>query len=306
MPTSKFSFCIANPPYDKSLHLKFLEKMIQISDEVVSIQPIRWLEEVVSKNKKSSDYNKFKESISEHIKDLEVISAEDAKHLFGILLPANIGIYTCDKNGGYNYDELSSNSIINKVLNYIKDNKCNFEFNKKDGYRVRVPFIGGGKAVGSGERPPALTGVAIKDIVFKDGKHNGKWWYDYYMKNQHSKTTQEITSSIQFNSEIEGHNFVKSFNTDFVRYVENFLITDVHISNEKILWMGNAKHPRTGKIGYKSEWTDDDYNKFFNLSNSEIEKYKDFIMDYKNRRSRWFKERSKIDKSISNNESDNS
>ena len=43
------------------------------------------------------------------------------------------------------------------------------------------------------------------------------------MKNQHSKTTEEITSSIQFNSEIEGHNFVKSFNKN-IEYTSKLLV----------------------------------------------------------------------------------
>ncbi len=289
----KFDIVLMNPPYDKSLHLKFLEKTIKIADNVISIQPVRWLEESVGKTKKNSAYNKYEETISKHIKDLEIISSEEAKKIFNILLPTNLGIYVCDEQGGYNYKSLSENSIIEKILEYLKDNKCNFEFNKKDGYRVRVPFILGGKAVGSGERVPSLTNLCIKDIVYKDGKYNGKWWYEYYMKNQYSKTTEEITSSIKFNSEEEGHNFVKSFETDFGRYVESFLIVDVNINNKKILWMGNAKHPRTGKIGYKSEWTDEDFNIFFKLTDEEIKQYKDYIKDFEERRNKWLEEHKK-------------
>ena len=286
----KYDICLMNPPYDRSLHLKFLEKTIQIAENVVSIQPVRWLEEKVGKYKKNSAYNKYEESISKHIKDLEVIISEEAKKIFNILLPTNVGIYYCDENGGYDYKTLSENSIIEKVLEYIENNKCNFEYNKKDGYRVRVPFITGGKAVGSGNRPPTLTNIPLKNIVFKDGRYDGKWWYEYYMKNQYSKTTEEITSSIKFDSEKEGHNFVKSVKTDFCRYVESFLIVDVQINNKKILWMGNAKHPRTGEIGYKSEWTDEDFNEFFNLSDEEIKKYKAFIKDFEERRNKWLKE----------------
>ena len=39
----KFSILIMNPPYDKSLHLKFLEKVIDIADNVISIQPSTFL-----------------------------------------------------------------------------------------------------------------------------------------------------------------------------------------------------------------------------------------------------------------------
>ena len=290
----KFDIVLMNPPYDKSMHLKFLENVIKISDNVISIQPVRWLEEVVGKENKKSLYNKYEESISKHIKDLEIVTAEDAKKQFNILLPANCAIYVCDNDGGFDYKQLSSNEVIDKVVNYIKENKCNFEFNKKDGYRLRIPCVGGGKAGGSGfNRPPVLTGLHIKDIVFKDGKYNGKWWYEYYMKNQYSKTTEEITSSIRFDSEAEAHNFYKSIQTDFGRYVESYLITDVHISDSKILWMGNAKHPRTGNIGYIDEWANEDFYEFFNISKEYQNKIETFIKDYDNRYNNWKKEHDK-------------
>ena len=60
----KIDFILMNPPYDRSMHLKFLEKTIQIGDNVISIQPVRWLEESVGKTKKNSAYNKYEESIS--------------------------------------------------------------------------------------------------------------------------------------------------------------------------------------------------------------------------------------------------
>ena len=271
-----FDICLMNPPYDRSLHLKFLEKAIKVADNVVSVQPIRWLQEVLSKSKSKSYYNKYKTSISSHIKDLDIINSHKAKSEFGVQSD-DLGIYVCDNNGGFNYDELSENSIIDKVIQYTKENKCSIEMDKKDGYRVRVPIIISGRGGGSGTRKPNLSNVPVKDLVFKDGKLNGKWWYEYYQKNQHSKTTEEITSSIRFNSEEEGHNFVKTLETDFVRYVESFLITDVNISNEKILWMGNAKNPRTGKTGYKSEWTNEDFYEFFDVSEDEQKQIKSYL-----------------------------
>ena len=39
----KFSVIIQNPPYAGSLHLKFLEKCIEIGEKVVSIQPATFL-----------------------------------------------------------------------------------------------------------------------------------------------------------------------------------------------------------------------------------------------------------------------
>ena len=39
----KIDFIIMNPPYDRSMHLKFLEKTIEIADTIVNISPHDWL-----------------------------------------------------------------------------------------------------------------------------------------------------------------------------------------------------------------------------------------------------------------------
>ena len=81
---SKFSICIANPPYDKSLHLKFLEKMIQISDNVVSIQPCGWLLDTYA-DEKNSNFKKYENSICKYIKDMELFDWQETAILFGII-----------------------------------------------------------------------------------------------------------------------------------------------------------------------------------------------------------------------------
>ena len=48
----KFDIILSNPPYSGSLHLKFLEKTIKIADNVVSIQPTRWLQDTLATYKK--------------------------------------------------------------------------------------------------------------------------------------------------------------------------------------------------------------------------------------------------------------
>ena len=104
----KIDFILMNPPFNRYLHLKFLEKTIEITNNVVSVQPVRWLEEVIGKDNKKSAFNKYENSISKHIKDLEIITSEEAKKIFNILLPTNLGIYVCNKNGGYNYKSCPS------------------------------------------------------------------------------------------------------------------------------------------------------------------------------------------------------
>ena len=39
----KWDVILANPPYDKTLHEKFLEKFLYIAETIVSVQPLTWL-----------------------------------------------------------------------------------------------------------------------------------------------------------------------------------------------------------------------------------------------------------------------
>ena len=49
----RFSVCVMNPPYNGSLELKFLEKVIDICDDVVTVQPISWLQDPLNMDKKT-------------------------------------------------------------------------------------------------------------------------------------------------------------------------------------------------------------------------------------------------------------
>lgn len=287
----KFDVILINPPYNRSLHLKFLEKVIEIGDKVVSIQPIRWLEDPLSNYKKSSNYKKFEDSISKHINDIEIINVEQVKKYFNIQLD-KLAIYFCNENGGYDYKSLSENNIIKNVLNFLKNNHVNLEYNKKDGFRIRIPGFICGIGAGSGDRAPSLDSIQIKNIVFKDGKYNGKWWHEYYVKNQHSKKNEEIPISIKFDTEKEGYNFIKSINTDFMLYV-NRLLFNRSLDDKRMIWMGNVKHPRTGTKGYKDEWTNEDFYKFFKIDKDDQKTIKDFIKSFENRRQQWFEDHKK-------------
>jgi len=241
----KFDVAIMNPPYDKSLHLKILEKVIPIANKVVNISPIRWLQDPLAKYKKHSDYNSYENSIAKKIDDLIIVPAKLAQQLFtSTVMNIDLGI-TIIGRGGYDYNALSSNSILNKVLKNRK--LCNIESNKKDGWRVRMPSILGGKSGGSGNRKLGLSGFG-KLLYFYNGIKENKPWYDWYVKNQYSKTTDTITSSIKFSSEQCCINFINSVqNTNFGKYITHKLITDVNVSNLVVLFMHSYQHPWTDK-----------------------------------------------------------
>ena len=59
-PSKKIDFIMMNPPYNKDLHLKFLEKTIEIADIVVNISPHDWLTNKFAKTEKSKFRRDFR------------------------------------------------------------------------------------------------------------------------------------------------------------------------------------------------------------------------------------------------------
>jgi hypothetical protein len=236
----RFDFAIMNPPYDKNLHLKILEKVIKVTEKTINISPVRWLQDPLAKYKKVSDIRKYKESILDTLESVKLIYAKDACNMFDAGMSIDLGIYVCGK-GGYNPNELALNSIIEKVL----DKNCFLEFdeNKKDGYRVRLPYITSG---GGGHNITEARHLG-KLLWFYDGMKDGKPWYEHYQVNQFTKRISEIPRSVKFNTQQECENFISSFDTVFAKYIEKILLMDVHVHKQSILWTNNYTEPWTNK-----------------------------------------------------------
>ena len=267
----KFDCIIINPPYVRNLHLKILAEAIKhLKDEksvCVNLSPVRWLQDPLMLQKSKSDYHRFEKSILNHTKQIDVIDKIDAQRLFeSTVMGADLGIYCCGNNGGFDSTSLV-NPIVKKIV--VKQNShINLEYDKRDGIRVRFPIINNNGGSGNGRK----IGLATfgKLLYFVDGKKDGKPWYDWYMKNQYSKITDDIPFSARFDTEKEAQNFINTLvKTNFGRIYTHWMKRDVHVSPEIVLWMGDVVNPRTGLKGYQGEWTDDDFYKFFNITPEE-------------------------------------
>ena len=249
-----------NPPYSRNLHLKILEAVIPIADKVVNISPVRWLQDPLAKYKKNSDYKKFKESISKKIESLDVISAKNANGLFDAIFAMDLGIYTCSNDTSNCIDVDLTDDITKRVVRYMINNRATLEYNKKDGIRIRIPCICGGKSGGSGERDKIrlcdVRNCLGQPLVFTDGLLDGKQWYEHYRKNQYSKTTDGITCSIKFNSKVEADNFFASVNTQFYKYIHHKVIVGTRVDDCRILFMQDYTQP----------WDDKRFCEYFNIT----------------------------------------
>lgn len=283
----KWDVVLMNPPYDRSLHLKFLEKTIKISDTVISIQPVRWIQDPnVKTNKK-----KYVESIGKHIKELETFDQDTAAKLFKARLSFDLGIYLCkydNKDSKFNIDDYCAtvdNINIKDILEKIK-NKTNktiddvTELHKNDGWRSRVDFIRplptfdprSGKDY---DPEPGWKGafkyVFKHSYIFYDGKRDGKWWSEFGNKNQFSKNPGDpIPLSIKFNSEEEANNFEKSLSTKFMQFIKRAYQRDVHVPLAKIPFMED----------YKKPWTDERFKEYFNLTTEDWNKIEKVMKRY--------------------------
>src|SRR5574344_2021948 len=256
----KFDVAIMNPPYSRNLHLKILESVIPVVDKVVNISPVRWLLDPLAMHKKNSDYKKFEESISKKIESLDVLNAKNANGLFDAKFAMNLGIYTCsNNNNNYIYTDLTD-SIIKRVVQYMVNNHANFEYNKKDGVRIRIPCICGGKSGGSGERSKVrlcdVRNCLCQPFVFTNGLLDGKQWHEYYKKNQYSKTTDSITWSIKFASKAEADNFFASVNTQFYKYIHHNVVVSTRVGECRVLFMQDYTQP----------WDDKRFCEYFGIT----------------------------------------
>ena len=278
----KFDCIIQNPPFKRNLHLKILAEAIKhLKDEksvCVNLSPVRWLQDPLAKYKKKSDYNKHEKTIRQNIADINVINKIEAQTYFpNTVMGADLAIYVCNKLGGFDCSTLI-NPIILKILNK-QSSKIVFDNDCKDGIRVRFPIICNNGGSGTGRK----IGMASfgKMLWFKDGMKDGKPWHDWYMHNQYTKTTDTIPYSVKFNSENEAINFCKQFDTSFCKVYTHWMKSDVNVTPDIVLWMGDAINPRTGLKGYKGEWTDDDLVLYFNITPEEQKVIKETMDKYK-------------------------
>lgn len=268
----RFDILLMNPPYDKNVHLKFLEKTIKISDEVVSIQPVRWLQDMCEEYKKNTNYKKYEESISKHIKDLEIINSNDSRYIFGAEFTMNVGIYVCNEKNEYN---------IYKNIKYLRDNK-DYSFIKKilskivedNNYKKLTikyfnsdlhNFIPLNNMTGENVDRCKPT-CAIKEWT-KPYSNSDEYVNDKKHKSGVARGKIENDKCVVFNTLEEAKNCFDSFTTtDFCRFYMSIITTDIHVYQEYMPWMSD----------YTKPWTDERFYKYFNISTEEQKLIKEY------------------------------
>ena len=239
----KFDVAIMNPPYDRNLHLKILEAVVPHAEKVVNISPVRWLQDPFAPYLTRSDYCKFENSISKHIKDLEVISAKNATELFQeASFTMNLGIYTCDSEGGWNYRH--DDPLVNKIVTKTMENSwAPYNFKRltagEKAYSINIAGIHSATAkyafVCNTYEAQLKTGMP-KDF---NGGRNG--------------------AHFSFDTEEERRNFYDCYTQPFMQWHASLWKSDVNMNTFKIPYFGD----------YKTPWTNEKFKAYFELTDDE-------------------------------------
>ena len=294
----KFDCVIMNPPYQKNLHLKILAEAIKhLKDDdsvCVNLSPVKWLQNPLAKYKKNSDYNRFEDSISKHIESLNTITKYQMTNLF-VQCNCDAAIYVINNHlNNFDYSNFNINVLLKHFVYDTSISKMSsvIEHNQINGIRVRCGSFGMANGGGSTrENSPSIKLGKFEYVhyllmrIYKDGYSvdNNKFWSEDRAPGGGNKAKPigtPIPTSVKFASINEALNFVNSTKTNFIRTL-TWLSNDVESNSDYIIpWMGDSINPRTGLKGYESEWTDEDFYKFFNITDDEIKIIEDTMAKY--------------------------
>lgn len=232
---SKFSICIANPPYNNGLHEKFLTKFLDISEQVVSIQPASWLL-AKKKNKKICDkLNKVYCNI-ETVNGNNVFDAGFTSNL--CIIKTNSGEITETIFDGEKFNNIYDIEIINDKL-FVQFKHIILPLANKQNLLDNLLLMSDYKYMKHNNRDINLTDdswiirqVSIRGHISANGKADDFYTIisnnDEFLKNSFygkfkdmKKISGEGRGALNFyyafNNKSELFNFINYLKTDFVR-----------------------------------------------------------------------------------------
>lgn len=305
-------YCIQNPPYQKSLHLDFLEIGLELvnkfNGKMVIIEPSTWLINV-RKNGKAKTYDTIKEKTNGHIESIviENLNKEFGTELFMPFAITTIdmtkkfdnidyiccgeakkvkSIYDCNLVGEYNIIW----SIFEKVQSFGDMMKTHTTKEDKGGdfYYTKYAEIVGGNLCGGGD------GRFASNFMYRN-HFMGEYYISYNAPSFHSEITNTISNEIgkkrdrQGNQKNESDNCIYGtqtelenwkhfiFNNKLPLFINIVLTIDQHNNSKDFLpWLVDKKY------------ADDEINKLFGFTDDEIKLIDNTIKKYE-RNSPWFK-----------------
>ena len=239
-----FDLIVANPPYDRSLHLKILEHLLPYAKEIVWISPVRWLQDPLAKYKKTSDLLKYKDTILKKLKEVEVVSAKEAVKLFDNLdFDNDLAIYhLVESTEEFDATKIYENGwFLEKVVERVASGEVDSVYDHwldRTKLDLNIPFVRMTALIGSRSHKYKLFPKQHETAFAKDAKKVG---------------------GLNFNTQQEAENFFNYMQTDFIKFLGITIKRDVHVPLSFIPYMNDYTRP----------WTDEDLFELFNITEEE-------------------------------------
>ena len=226
----KFDYVVMNPPYERNLHLKFLEKVIKVADKTVNISPVRWLQDPFARYLPSTDLAKFEDSVAKHIESLRIYKGEKASNFFKAGFVMDIGIYVCSDKGGYDYSH--SNPLINKVVEKtILQSWAPYSYDKQSKKSQKKYVLNVSGIHSASSKYPLMNQTYEKQLEVKEPNPKS-----------HNANNCGLFS---FDTDEERRIFYECYNTPFMRWHCSLWKIDVNSNTRKIPYFGDYTKPWT-------------------------------------------------------------
>lgn len=269
--SNNFMKIIQNPPYDRNLHLKILDKIENcfFNSDIVSLQPIDWLMTPYKSGTKSQFKNLyFSVSYVGKLRDF-FEGTDNATYHLGIY-EKHLGTSSTYNDFTYNFVTLKNDDVFlpstfvrsfSEKMKSCNDNLSNHtkfgEINASSKYTIVLPKLLGNAGQ---ER---VTSLFIKgsrwDKIFYHGECNGKTPSE---TKKRLSNVQNYTNFdyIEFDTKEEAKNWIAFSNTKTIRMAQGIQCVDSRRRTTFTPFMPTYTHP----------WTDEDLYKYFNFTQDEI------------------------------------
>lgn len=230
----KFDVVIMNPPYDKNLHLKIIDKIIPVADIVVNISPSTW----AAKHNINQPKGKYREIFNNKIEEFIFIPHRQMNDIFGLGNAIEDGAIIVFKDGG-KFD----------IMNY------GFSSNIEKSLFMKIKTVGNKDLLSLRQTGVGTKKYNINDVICSPVYqwHTGKDCYDAVIK-QKPKIMED---AIIFNSINEKQNFENSLKTTFMNWFHKAFI--IPGDNKIVAYMFIMKD-------YTQPWTNERFCNFFNIT----------------------------------------
>lgn len=272
-----YDICLMNPPYYRSLHLKFLERCSVIAKKTVSIQPLTWLQNIFT-----TKTDKIHPTEVEFLgKVQKVFPTLGGKATYDVGIVSVDNCSETDTDLRYKFIELYEGRFIDpQLLKSVKakiQEYCihsNLEDHIKSGvigkdtkYCIVMPILVGN------------VGVKTDKFLCKDSKRWGRIFYrgksegktpGEYKKKLRNVKNYSTFDYLEFDTETECRNWIESQYSDIMRFITIINYVDSNRHCRFVPYMDD----------YSGVWTDDRLAEFFGITEDERRQISEYINLY--------------------------